>query len=97
LPLWIVDSLPGNVDDPKSLATVWLDEHSKELQRTGKEAMHLFVHLLFGMVIGALLSLHEGQPISHMRPLAAALTERAIAAPIYYAYIKNELSAARSI
>src|ERR1700737_1712099 len=78
LPLWIVDNLPGNIDDLKSLATVWLDEHSKELQRTGKEAMHLFVHLLFGMVIGALLSLHEGQPISHMRPLAAALTERAI-------------------
>ena len=50
LPLWIVDNLPGNVDDLKSLATVWLDEHSKELQRTGKEAMHFFVHLLFGMV-----------------------------------------------
>jgi predicted PurR-regulated permease PerM len=78
LPLWIVDSLPGNVDDLKSLATVWLDEHSKELQHTGKEAMHLLVHLLFGMVIGALISLHEGQPISYMRPLAAALTERAI-------------------
>ena len=78
LPPWIVDSLPGNVDDLKSLATVWLDEHSKELQHTGKEAMHLVVHLLFGMVIGALISLHEGQPISHMRPLAAALTERAI-------------------
>ena len=52
LPPWIVDSLPGNVDDLKSLATVWLDEHSKELQHTGKEAMHLVVHLLFGMVIG---------------------------------------------
>ena len=78
LPLWIVDSLPGNVDDLKSLAAVWLDEHSKELQHTGKEAMHLLVHLLFGMVIGALISLHEGRPISYMRPLAAALTERAI-------------------
>jgi predicted PurR-regulated permease PerM len=78
LPPWIVDNLPGNVDDLKSLTTVWLDEHSQELQRTGKEAMHLFVHLLFGMVIGALLSLHEGQPINRMRPLAAALTERAI-------------------
>ena len=55
LPLWIVDNLPGNVDDLKSLAAVWLDEHSKELQRTGKEAMHLFVRLLFGMIIGALL------------------------------------------
>src|ERR1700720_2540117 len=81
LPLWIVDNLPGNVDDLKSLATVWLDEHSQELQHTGKEAMHLFVHLLFGMVIGALLSLHEGQPISRKRPLAAALTERTIRLP----------------
>jgi hypothetical protein len=58
LPPWIVDNLPGNADDLKALTAVWLDEHSQELQRTGKEAMHFFVHLLFGMVIGALLSLH---------------------------------------
>src|ERR1700737_1349269 len=38
LPPWIVDNLPGNVDDLKSLAAVWLDEHSQELQRTGQRS-----------------------------------------------------------
>jgi predicted PurR-regulated permease PerM len=76
LPTWIVDNFPGNVDDLKSFATDWLDVHSKDVQHVGKEVMHFFVRGLVGMVIGALISLHEGPPISRMRPLAAALTVR---------------------
>ena len=76
LPPWIVDNFPGNVDDLKSFATDWFDEHSKEVQHVGKEVLHLFVRGLVGMVIGALISLHEGPAISRMRPLAAALTAR---------------------
>jgi len=76
LPPWIVDNFPGNVDDLKSFATDWLDEHSKDVQHVGKEVMHFFVRGLVGMVIGALISLHEGPSISRMRPLAAALTVR---------------------
>src|SRR5277367_4687492 len=40
LPLWIVDSLPSNVDALKSFAGDWADEHSKEIQHAGKEFMH---------------------------------------------------------
>ena len=76
LPPWIVDNFPGDLDDLKSFATDWLDVHSKEIQQVGKEIMHFFVRGLVGMVIGALVSLHEGPPISRMRPLAAALTAR---------------------
>jgi predicted PurR-regulated permease PerM len=76
LPLWIVDNFPGNVDDLKSFATDWLDVHSKEVQHVGKEVMHFFVRGLVGMVIGALVSLHEEPASSRMRPLAAALTVR---------------------
>jgi predicted PurR-regulated permease PerM len=76
LPLWIVDNFPGNVDDLKSFATDWLDAHSKEVQHLGKEVMHFFVRALVGMVVGALISLHEGPATSRMRPLAAALTVR---------------------
>jgi predicted PurR-regulated permease PerM len=76
LPPWIVDNFPGNVDDLKSFATNWLDEHSKDVQHLGKEVIHFFVRSLVGMVIGTLISVHEGPAISRMRPLAAALTLR---------------------
>jgi predicted PurR-regulated permease PerM len=76
LPPWIVDNFPGNVDDLKSFATDWLDAHSKDVQHFGKEVMHFFVRGLVGMVIGALISLHEQPATSRMRPLAAALTAR---------------------
>ena len=61
LPPWIVDNLPSNVDAMKSFATDWVDEHSKEIQHAGKEVIHFFVRGLVGMVIGALISLHEGR------------------------------------
>src|SRR5258707_2958299 len=51
LPLWIVDNLPGNVDDLNSLATVWLAEHSQELHLTATECMNWFVILLLVMLI----------------------------------------------
>jgi predicted PurR-regulated permease PerM len=77
LPPWIVDSLPSNVNALKSFAGGWLDEHSKEVQHAGKELMHFFIRSLVGMVIGALISLHEGGPAtSRMRPFAAALSAR---------------------
>ena len=69
-------NFPGDLDDLKSFATDWLDVHSKEIQQVGKEVMHFFVRGLVGMVIGALVSLHEGSPSSRMRPFAAALTAR---------------------
>jgi predicted PurR-regulated permease PerM len=77
LPLWIVESLPSNVDALQSVAGDWLDEHSKEIQHAGKEVMHFFVRSLVGMVIGALISLHEeGASTLQRRPLAAALILR---------------------
>ncbi len=77
LPPWIVENLPSDVDTLKSLAGGWADEHSKEIQHAGREVIHFFVRGLVGMVIGALISLHEDGPADRqMRPFAAALTLR---------------------
>jgi predicted PurR-regulated permease PerM len=76
LPPWIVENLPGDVDDLKEMAVDRLREHSKEVQLIGSHAMHLFVHMLIGMVIGALVSLYECPPARSMGPLTAALIER---------------------
>jgi predicted PurR-regulated permease PerM len=77
VPASAADYLPGNVDDLKAMASDWVGEHSKEVQMLGKEAMRVFVRMLIGMVIGALISLHEGGPAFFARPFIGALTHRA--------------------
>jgi predicted PurR-regulated permease PerM len=76
LPPFLVESFPGNVDDLKTLASGWLDEHSKEVQQIGKDVLHFFIRGLVGMIIGALVSLLEVTPHRRHKPLAAALIER---------------------
>ena len=76
LPSSLVESFPGNVDDLKTLASGWLDEHSKEVQQIGKDLLHFFIRGLWGMIVGALVSLLEVTPQVRHRPLAGALIER---------------------
>jgi predicted PurR-regulated permease PerM len=78
LPSWVVENLPGDIEAFKSVAGQWIDEHFKEIQLFGKELANFFIRSLFGMVIGALLSLHENSHgTSQLGPFAAALTSRA--------------------
>jgi predicted PurR-regulated permease PerM len=77
LPAWLLEYLPGDIDSLKSSAGQWIDQHSEQIRHFGAELTHFFVRSLIGMVIGALVSLHETLPPSHrMRPLAAALACR---------------------
>jgi predicted PurR-regulated permease PerM len=77
LPSWVDEWLPS---DPERLGHLLVDlvkEHARELQNVGREAAVGFVHVLVGMVIGALVSLHEAAQAHELKPLAAALQERA--------------------
>jgi predicted PurR-regulated permease PerM len=76
VPPFLVDSFPGNTDDLKTLASGWMDEHSKEVQQIGKDVLHFFIRGLVGMIIGALVSLLEVTPQRRHGPLATALIER---------------------
>jgi predicted PurR-regulated permease PerM len=76
LPPSLVDSFPGNVDDLKTFASSWMDEHGKEVQQIGKDLLHFFIRGLWGMIVGALVSLLEIAPHTQHKPLAAALIER---------------------
>jgi predicted PurR-regulated permease PerM len=64
-------------DDVKEAIVLWLRNHAGEVQLVGKQAGRALAHVLVGMVIGAIVSLHEAQPIRLARPMAQALTERA--------------------
>lgn len=57
---------------------LWLREHAGALQSFGAELGRTFLHALIGMIIGAMVSLHEARPSTRRAPLAEALTERAI-------------------
>lgn len=77
LPAWLLGMLPDGITGIKDAAAHWLRAHAGEVGTVGKEAAIAFVHVLVGMVIGAMVALHEAAATPTMRPLAAALTERA--------------------
>ena len=77
LPAWLADQIPDNIDDLKNQGVSWLREHAGEVQRFGADIGRILVHALIGMVVGAVVSLHEARPSTNRAPLALALTERA--------------------
>jgi predicted PurR-regulated permease PerM len=77
LPSWLAGELPTNADELKNSLVQWLREHVGELQSVGAEVGRTFVHALIGMIIGAMVSLHEARPTTTRAPLADALAARA--------------------
>jgi predicted PurR-regulated permease PerM len=78
LPPWLMAYLPDSTEELRAVAVEWLREHAGMLQVAGREIGRGIAHLLIGMIIGALLSLHETVASRDRRPLAAALTLRAV-------------------
>jgi predicted PurR-regulated permease PerM len=76
LPDWLVDYVPADTDELRDSLTTWLRAHAPELRLVGAEAGRAFVHILIGMIIGAMVSLREALTDHVQKPLARALTER---------------------
>lgn len=76
LPKWAVASLPANPEDLRNHIVKWLRDHLQDLQHIGTVAGRALVHILIGMIIGAMVALHEVRPRDAQKPLARALTER---------------------
>lgn len=77
LPIWLARELPANADELKNDLARWLREHAGEIQSLGADVGRSFVHALIGMIIGAIVALHEARPTTTRAPLADALTARA--------------------
>jgi predicted PurR-regulated permease PerM len=75
-PEWLRNNLPEGVDALQEWVTRWLREHAAEAQLFGKEAGHILVHLLLGLVIGSMIAVSEKTPPVPYKPLAAALLLR---------------------
>jgi predicted PurR-regulated permease PerM len=78
LPDWLAGSLPLNAEALEDNLAHWLRRHGSELQLAGKHVAHGSAQVLIGLVIGALVALREEAAHGEaMRPLAAAMAERA--------------------
>mgnify|MGYP003939899675 CR=1 FL=1 len=78
LPQWVVSRLPDSIDDLRTGAMELLREHAAQLQLAGQTAARVIVHLLIGMVLGAMVALARasGRTPDHAAPLAHALSDR---------------------
>jgi predicted PurR-regulated permease PerM len=76
LPASVVENLPDTVGELRDAVKSWTEEHKKELSFFGKEASQSLLHIVIGMIVGALVSLREQLPERAHRPLSAALVKR---------------------
>jgi predicted PurR-regulated permease PerM len=76
LPPFIDAYLPASAAEFRVAIGGWLGKHLSELQLMGKDAAHMFVTLLIGMVLGAIIALQQIPDVSQRKPLAAALFAR---------------------
>jgi predicted PurR-regulated permease PerM len=77
IPAWMKNHLPENVDQMRLMVSDWLRTHSLEAKAMGEQAGRVALHLLLGMIIGALVALHDSTSEPHViRPLSSALRDR---------------------
>ncbi|WP_158881670.1 AI-2E family transporter [Rhodanobacter sp. L36] len=76
LPAALVGSLPDSVDELRVMAVELTHKHALSLQHIGKETARTFVHILIGLVLGAIVALSRARPAHQVGPLAAALGQR---------------------
>ncbi len=76
LPVWLNERLPDDAITLQQRVIEWLRTHSADWQLLGKEAGHHLAHMLIGMVIGAMVALHDVQNKSNPQPLAQSLLQR---------------------
>jgi len=76
MPPWIVEDIPAGPDELKETLAAWFRTHAADVQLMGKQLGRLVGHTVIGMVIGAMVALHEALPAASNRPLTRALVER---------------------
>jgi predicted PurR-regulated permease PerM len=76
LPAMLVNHLPDSVDDLRDGAFDLARRHAGTLQLAGKGAARGFVHIIIGLVLGAIIALSHTRPPHQVGPLAAALSLR---------------------
>ena len=77
VPAWAVNYMPGTVDELQEDLLEWLNNHASDLRLAGTETLRTLANVLIGVIVGAMLALHDVVDTAAGRPLAAALAARA--------------------
>ena len=77
LPASLVERLPSDGEHLREQALLWVREHAGEVQHMGTVAGRAFAHIVIGIVVGAVMSVHEMHAANTYGPLATALMGRA--------------------
>jgi len=77
LPEWLGVYMPGDADELREDLFEWLNSHANEVRLAGTETLRTLANILVGMIVGAILALHEAVNPAANKPLAAALAARA--------------------
>jgi predicted PurR-regulated permease PerM len=77
LPEAVVAYLPPDVDGIKELIATWFHEHAAEIRTMGTDTLRVIVHILIGLIIGAMVALHKVAPHAQPTPFVRALVQRA--------------------
>jgi predicted PurR-regulated permease PerM len=76
LPDWIAEHMPPDTESLREVIVVWLRTHASELQRAGQVFGIGLVHVLIGMVIGAIICFREARGTSAKTVLLREGSER---------------------
>jgi predicted PurR-regulated permease PerM len=76
LPAALLAHVPEDADTLQRWLVEWLRSHSSSLQLAGRDLGRSLVHILMGMVIGALLSLQKASHGADRRPLAERISSQ---------------------
>jgi len=78
VPAWVSEYLPSDAEGLKQMITNWLRSHAAQAQVMGEASVRTAVHVLIGMIIGAMVALSEATGERPHQPLAAALIRRVL-------------------
>lgn len=78
IPPWLAVYLPQSAEALQQSLTEWMRDHAAQATQFSQQAGRVLVHLLIGMVIGAMAALYDTTRVHHYRPLAAAMHQRVV-------------------
>ena len=76
IPSWLADYLPQSAEALQQTLTDWMRSHAAQAKSLGEQTGRTLVHLLIGMIIGAMAALYDTTQVHHFLPLASALHQR---------------------
>ncbi len=76
LPDDVASNLSSGTESLKVMIAQWLREHAGEVRTLGTDTLRIFAHVLVGLIVGAIIALHEAVPSTTPTPFVRALMKR---------------------